>query len=375
VKVRTSIKQFRVQRGFTQQELARLAGLSRQSLNQIESGATVPSTTVALLLARLFGCRVEDLFELAEAGDLRATLAAPLGEPASSKSARVVVGQVAGHWVAHRLDPRLRPRDLSLAADAVLASPGKTGLVLVKPLVDQHRMAANLLLAGCDTALGLLAERAERSTPGARYLWLEASSGAALAALESSTIHLAGAHLLDEESGDYNVPFVKRAFAERPMIVVTVAQIEEGLAVASGNPKRLRGVKDLARKGVRLVNRDPGAGARRLLDRLLAEAGVRGKSIDGYQRTAPGHLEAARMVAAGVADAAMVTCAAALALGLDFLPLASERFDLVLPKEWVGDSRVARLLETLASGEFRRELASIGGYATQRSGSIVAELH
>jgi putative molybdopterin biosynthesis protein len=374
VKVRATIKQFRVQRGFTQQELARLVGLSRQSLNQIEAGVTVPSTAIALQLARLFGCRVEDLFELGDAGDLRATLAAPLGEPSAEPSSRVVVGQVAGHWVAHRLDPRQRPRDLSLAADAVLAAPARPGLVLLKPLVDPHRLAANLILAGCDTALGLLAERAERATAGSRNLWLEASSGAALAALESGTVHAAGAHLMDDESGEYNVPFVRRAFSGRPMVVVTVAQIEEGLAVASGNPRRIRGVADLARKGIRLINRDKSAGARRLLDRMLALAQVRGKSIDGYERVAPGHLEAARFVATGAADAAMVTCAAALALGLHFIPLATERFDLVLPKESLSDGRVGRLLDTLSSREFRRELASIGGYSTQRSGAVAAEL-
>jgi putative molybdopterin biosynthesis protein len=158
------------------------------------------------------------------------------------------------------------------------------------------------------------------------------------------------------------------------MLVVTVAQIEEGLAVRAGNPKGLRGVRDLGRKGVRVVNRDPSAGARRLLDRLLAAEGLRGEAIDGYQREVPGHLDAAHAVASGAADAAVVTCATALALGLDFQPLASERFDLALPKEWLKDPRVARLLDALTSGDFRRELSSIGGYATQRCGSIAAEL-
>ena len=375
MKLRAAIKRFRVQRGFTQQELARLAGLSRQSLNSIENGSSIPSTAVALQLGHALGCRVEDLFELGDAdGELRATLAQPLGSVSSEPSPRVVLGSIGGRWVAHRLDPRQRPRDLMVAADAVISSSPKRGQVRLKPLVDAHRLAENLLVGGCDPALGLLADRTERNAPGARNVWLEATSGMALAALERGELHLAGAHLFDQESGEYNVPFVRRAFTGRPMVVVTVAQIEEGLAVLPGNPKRIRGVGQLANKGVRLINRDPSAGARRLLDRLLAAEGVQGRDIEGYERIAPGHLEAASAVATGVADIAVVTCCSALALGLEFIPLASERFDLVLSKEWLSDKRVARLLETLASGEFRRELASLGGYATQRSGAIAAEL-
>ncbi len=375
MKLKASIKSFRVQRGLTQEELARLAGMSRQSLNSVENGSSVPSTAVALQLARALGCRVEDLFGLGEvSSDLRATLAQPMRQAAPGASTRVVVGSVGGRWVAHRLDPRQRPRDLTVAADAVLASSAKGGQARLKPLVDPVRLSENLLVAGCDPALGLLADRTERNAPGSRNVWLEATSGAALAALERSEVHVASAHLFDQESGEYNVPFVRRAFSGRPMLVVTVAQIEEGLAVQPGNPRQIRKVSHLARAGVRIINRDQTAGARRLLDRLLSAEGVAGRDIEGYETIAPGHLEAASAVASGAADAAMVTCGAALALGLEFISLASERFDLVLPKEWLADRRVSRLLEALASGEFRRELASIGGYATQRSGSIVAEL-
>lgn len=385
MKLRAELKSFRTRRGLTQAELARLCGLSRQSLNQIEAGSTVPSTAVALLLARALGCHVEELFTLSEGdGALPVTLAAPLADSTSKPKggekpqARLVLGSVGGRWVAHRLDPRQRARDLAVAADALLPArvAGRSGGVTasVRPLVAQHRLLENLLLAGCDPALGLLADRTDRTAPGSRNLWLEATSGRALAALERSEVHLAGAHLLDPGTGEYNVPFVRAGAAGRPMVVVTVAQIEEGLAVRPGNPKGLRGVADLARKGVRLVNRDPSAGARRLLDRLLEAEGLHGKDVEGYQTCAPGHLDAAHAVASGAADAAVVTCASALALGLDFLPLATERFDLALPKEWLRDPRVSRLLDTLTSSDFRRELASIGGYGTQRCGTLAAEL-
>jgi len=245
--------------------------------------------------------------------------------------------------------------------------------VRLKPLGELSRLADNLLLAGCDPALGILAERAQGRN-SSRSVWLEAASGAALGALARAEVHLAGAHLFDEESGEYNVPFVRRAFAGRPMVVITLAQIEEGLALAPGNPLRIQQVAHLGRRGVRIVNREPGAGARRLLDRQLAAAGIAPASLQGYSRIASGHLEAAQAVALGAADAAMVTCSAALAFGLTFLPLASERFDLALPKESLSDSRVARLLETLASAGYRQELGSIGGYETRRCGTIAAEL-
>jgi molybdate-binding protein/DNA-binding XRE family transcriptional regulator len=366
--VKPAIKHFRMQRGLTQQELATMSGLSRQSLNQIENGSSVPSTAIALQLARALGCKVEDLFELDDPRELRATIAQPLSPSSRNQATRAVVAQVGGRWIAHRLDPRERPYDLTLAADAVLA--GKK----VQPLVDQMRLAENLIVAGCDPALALLANRTDRNAPGSRNVWLQATSGRALESLERSEVHIAGAHLFDDESGEYNVPFVRRSFAGRKMIVVTLAQIEEGLAVPRGNPKKIQRVSHLLRKGVRFINRDESAAARKLLERLLAEEGAAGREIEGYEQIAPGHLEAATAVATGAADAAMVTCGSALALGLDFVPMAVERFDLVVPKEWLSDRRASRLLETLASGEFRRELAAIGGYSAQRSGSIAAEL-
>ncbi len=414
--LQASLKEARARRGLTQEELARLCGLSRQSLNQIENGTSVPSTAIALRLSRALGCRVEELFALREPGELRATLAEPLGETQGPASKRAVVGQISGRFVAHALRPRTRARDLTLAADALIVgdAPGgevasggldrasghrgaanraatsrqaalragaaarlpgaRSRTVRLKPLGDPGRLSLNLLVAGCDPALGLLAERAARASFSARIVWLEAASGASLEALAREEVHLAGAHLFDEQARDYNVSFVQSACAGRAMVVVTVAQIEEGLAVARGNPKRIGKVEHLARRGVRIVNREPGAGARRLLDSLLAEARIPAAKIEGYGDHAPGHLEAAGAVARGGADAAMVTCSSALALGLDFIPLASERFDLALPKDSLSDPRVAGLLETLASSSFREELASIGGYQTRKSGSIAAEL-
>jgi putative molybdopterin biosynthesis protein len=196
----------------------------------------------------------------------------------------------------------------------------------------------------------------------------------ALKTLARGHAHVAGAHLFDEEAGEYNVPFVRRVFGGRPMVVVTFAHLEEGFAVARGNPLRIRKPEDIARPEIRFVNREPGAGARRLLDRLLRKARIPASAIEGYDRLLSGHLQVAQAVAMGAADAGVVARSAAVAHGLDFVPLSEERFDLVFPKEWSADPRAGRIVETLEGKPFRRELASLGGYETRKSGHLVTEL-
>jgi molybdate-binding protein len=231
-----------------------------------------------------------------------------------------------------------------------------------------------VLLTGCDPGLSVLAGRVEDRWPGQRLCWIGASSDAALATLARGHAHVAGAHLFDEESGEYNVPFVRRAFRGRPMVVITFAHLEEGFAVARGNPLRIRKAEDVARKDVRFVNREQGAGARRLFDRLLRKARVPASAVAGYDRLLGGHLEVAQAVAMGAADAGVVARSAAVAHGLDFVALSEERFDLVFPKEWSGDARAGRIVDTLEGRAFRRELGALQGYDTHGSGQLVCEL-
>jgi putative molybdopterin biosynthesis protein len=363
--LRTSLREKRQQAGLTQEELARRAQLSRQALNSIEKGHAAPSTQVALLLARELHCRVDELFWLPPSGgEVAAEAASP---KAWRKGARVAMGLVEGGWVAHALEPS-DPASLSLAADGlVLAREGRKARVSF--LGDEPR--DNLLLCGCDPALGLLAARAAR-TGAVRPLWLSFASDGALLELSRGRAHLAGAHLFDEETGEHNVPFVRRAFAGKPMLVITLAHIEEGFASRKG--EKFRKVEDLARKGVRLINREAGAAARKLLDRVLRKSGVPPGELRGYGDLARGHLDVAARIASGGADVGVVARAAAVAFGLEFTPLAEERFDVVVPKPLAADPRVLRLLETLGSRAFRRELGSLGGYDAGAAGRVVAEL-
>ena len=371
-RLETGLRRARQRSGFTQGELAGRAGISRQTLSILESGRGQPSTLVALRLARVLRCRVEELFWLREeGGELRAELA---GDGERLGSRRALLGWVAGRWVAHRLR-RQDPLGLTTAADALLARAPRGGelarLVALRPI---EALQANVLVTGCDPGLAVLAGRVEDRWPGQRLCWIGASSDAALTTLARGHAHVAGAHLFDEETGEYNVPFVRRAFRGRPMVVITFAHLEEGFAVARGNPLRIRKPEDIARKGVRFVNREQGAGARRLLDRLLRKAGVPASAVRGYDRLLGGHLQVAQAVAMGAADAGVVARSAAVAHGLDFIPLSEERFDLVFPKEWSADARAGRIVETLEGRAFRRELGSLGGYDTRRSGHLVCEL-
>jgi molybdate-binding protein len=193
----------------------------------------------------------------------------------------------------------------------------------------------------------------------------------ALAELARKTVHLAGVHLRDS-SGVFNLPFLRKHLGRTRTQVVTLAFWEMGLLVARGNPKSIRSVSDLARKDVSIVNREKGSGARGLLDRRLGEAGVRPSEVSGYDRVLRLHTEVGRRVVEGSADAAVAPRSVARLLGLDFIPLETERYDLVLDRALADDhASVNRLLDALSTRAMRREIDALGGYDTTHTGEIV----
>jgi len=383
-KAQNALKRVRHERRVAQQELAARAGISRQALSEIEAGHSCPSTAVALRLAKALRCTVEDLFYLEE--DSR-TLAASWVAPrtpahAGAEPSRVAVGFVGGRWVAHSLAAE-HPAPMCIAADGLVRAAKRMRgagehrdhlVVSVSPLRHRAALRENILAIGCDPALGLLSAWLGERRPESRLIWLHAPSMAALGILAQGGAHVAGAHLLDEKSRDFNVPFVRSLFPHRSMVVINVARWEEGFVVRSGNPLRIRVVQDVARPKVRFINREAGSGARRLFDRLLAKARTAPGEVNGYQRIAAGHLAVAQAVGMGLVDVGIATRASALALQLDFVPLAEERSDLVVPQELCADSRVARMIDALESRAFRRELGSLGGYQLSESGHLVEEL-
>ncbi len=375
--------------GLRQHDLAARVGVSRQSLSTLEGGHSVPSAALALRLAHELGCRVEDLFWIDERhSPIRVELAddesAPRDERRRSRhaarrpvsaEARVVLASIDGRWVAHRLAAS-DPGALATAADGAIAADTARSArggheARVTPFAELDRARDTLLCAGCAPAGGILAAHASAARTGDRVVWLDRSSGAALELLARGQVHVAGAHLYDEDAHEFNVPFVQRRLPGRSMLIFNLARWQAGLVVAPGNPRRIRGVRDLVREDIRFVARPRGAAAQDLVERLLRREGALAAPTAAL--VARGHMEVAQLVALGLADAGVALPEAARAHGLTFIPLAEERFDLIVAKDRAGDARVVRLLEMLSGRSFRREIETLGGHVTRDSGRLMAD--
>jgi molybdate-binding protein/DNA-binding XRE family transcriptional regulator len=373
--VRCFVRKLRQEAGLQQKELAARVGVSRQTLSAIEAGTTVPSTALALDLARVLGCRVEDLFALAGHDRPLPVSLAPSFAPAPAVAAgsRVRLGFVRGRWLAHGLAGD-NPSVVGTPADGIVARQGRRSAT-VRPLRDDDSLRANLLVAGCDPALGLLAGHLLDGAARLRLHWIEAASEPALDALARGLVHVAGLHLFDAATGEHNVPAIRARLggAAGPTVVVNLAAWPQGLVIRPSQKTRIRRAADLAAPGVRFVAREPGSGARSLLERILGEAKLRLAQLDVVD-TAYGHHAVARAVAAGEADAGIATAEAAAAHGLAFVPLAEDRFDLVMLADTLAAASGQRVMETLASGRFRRDAGALAGYGTAKTGQIMARV-
>jgi putative molybdopterin biosynthesis protein len=376
--VENRIRSRRQAAGLSQQELARRCGMTRQAVNAIEAGHYIPSTLVALRLAMTLGCRVEELFRLTD--DRTRVEAEWVGEASSAQASHTRI-QLA------RVGDRLLARPLTGAA-AFTAADGLTipaqrasrakkvtrPWVTIDLWVDAELADRTAVVLGCDPALALLAAHLARRYPAFRLIWVHSSSLAALRLLGRRQAHAAGTHLWDPESGEYNVPYVRRELPGRRLVIVTLSEWQQGLIVARGNPKGISGPAELERPDVTMVNRELGAGSRTLLDLWLQGAEVSATQVNGYGREVSSHLEVAEAVAHGVADVGPGIMAVARALGLDFIPVQEERYDLVIPLEFLNATAVQAVLEIAVSRPFQEELEALGGYDSSRAGTVVAEL-
>lgn len=229
-----------------------------------------------------------------------------------------------------------------------------------------------LLAAGSDDpSLGILRDfYASRMTPTAFFLATVGSS-AGLAAIRDGVADIALAHLHDPATGEYNLPYLKEVVPSGAA-VVPLFHRELGLLVKPGNPLRLRTTTDLARAGVRIINRQEGSGTRLYLDQELGRLGVDAKQISGYQVAVATHLDVGLKILSGEADAGIAARATARLLGLDFTPFTRERFDILIPKECFFSRTIQALLEIVSSREFRGRVEALGGYDTSESGRILS---
>src|SRR5690242_13689282 len=358
-------------RGLSQQQLAGVAGVTRQAVSAVESGHSDPSLRVALGLARALGMTVEELFGPGEPGD--PVLARPVA-PVSASGSRVALATVGDTFVALPLDADLAAR-LGFGAAGGLtvrgggsqgaqqaqgvhgASGGHGAQVAVRPIGPPR---PTVVVAGCDPALPLLETPLALLDPPLAFAWWPCGSAEALRPAAAGLVHAAGVHRVGPREGDdtSGIP----GGAE----VVGFASWREGLVVRPG--AGVRGLDDVARQGLRLVNREPGAQARTLLDRERLRLGLEPSQLPGYDSLAAGHLQVAAAIVGGLADAGVSSEPAALAYGLDFIPLAEERFDLLLPAKHAASREVQGLLKVLTSPWLLAQLASLPGYDAARCG-------
>ena len=227
-----------------------------------------------------------------------------------------------------------------------------------------------LLVAGSDDpSLGILRDcYTSRLTPTALIL-APIGSQAGLAAVRDGVADIALAHLVDPASGEYNLPYLQQ-FLPAGAAVVTLFHRDLGLVVQPGNPLGLRTVADLSRRGIRLVNRQEGSGTRWYLDQELARLGLDATQLDGYHETVTTHLEVGLKVLRREVDTGIATHATARLLGLDFVLLTQERFEMLIPAQRFFARSMQRLLDIVGSREFRRRVDAIGGYDTSESGRL-----
>jgi putative molybdopterin biosynthesis protein len=339
------------------------------------SAAMTCELVIKPLLTRWLGQAPEERPQVS--ATLTRKVVSPMGD---EEFLRVTLGQVGGRIVATPLPGGSGVLMSLVRADGIVRIPrGEEGfdagaLVPVSLLRSPGSVSRTIVAIGShDLTLDLLADEMGQRYPGRRLSSANVGSLGGLLALSRGEAHLAGSHLLDEETGEYNVPYIRRILPDTPVVLLGFVQREQGLIVPKGNPKGIQGLADLTRPDVVTINRQRGAGTRVLLDYRLKLAGIDPRAIQGYERQEFTHLAVAAAVASGAADCGMGILAAARALGLDFVPLDSERYDLVIPAEHYRSERLSPLLEIIRSPAFAARVRTLGGYATPQIGEVLLE--
>ncbi|MDT3776436.1 substrate-binding domain-containing protein [Nitrospira sp. MA-1] len=371
------LRDIRKKQGISQVELAALVGLTRQAVYAIEANQYLPSTNVALRFARALKCRVEDIFilsnqeEMVEAEFIGAPTA--LGHPT-----RVKLAYVGSRILARPMAELGDVLNFVMPADGVVVEQTKRSTSPKRPYVRVQLLNSpevikkGILIAGCDPALFLAGEHVRKVNAMAGITNWTMGSANALRALQREEVHMAGLHLVDVKSGQSNVPYLKRHIPGQDFVGVRFASWVQGLLIQQGNPKHIRTVEDFGQGGIRLVNREVGAGARFLLDTLLQKSGLTGEMLLGYDNEVPSHLEVARLIRDGIADVGIGVEAAARHFGLDFIPLREEQYDLIMRREFLTSHPVmSQFLDAMVSHPFRREIESLGGYTVTEIGKIL----
>ena len=365
--ITSKVKEYRLKKGWSQQELADKIDIRRQAIYDIESGRYLPNTAIALRLARIFGCRVEDLF-VEQAPDEIQPVYILNGE--GSPSTRLALGRVRDRLIALPLQGTESIPFGLRSADGLLTEDKKSARILSSP----DRLDRTIILMGCDPAFEILGHHVTRIVPEARVHCRFASSHRALSNLAGGLTHVAGTHLHNTGKAESNVIAAGRTLVGLRGSILGFSLLEEGLMVAKGNPLGIRSVADLAQPMVRFVNRDSGAALRVLLDDRLQREGIDASAINGYRNEVTSHREGAYRIACNVADAALGLRAIAEAFGLGFVPITAARCDLVVPNDLLVHPTIKIMMDVLQSTALKKEIDAIPGYESSVTGNVIAEL-
>jgi molybdate-binding protein/DNA-binding XRE family transcriptional regulator len=339
------VRAHRLTRGWSQEDLASRAGVSRASISAIETGRFIPSAATALTLAAVFGCRVEDVFSL----ELEKTTQPSWAWQPPHDPCRYWMAGVAGRRWLYPVEPTnlgVVPHDglleNGMLRGPIAAFPGDT-----------------LVIACCDPAVGLLASELQR-THGIRLLALQRPSRAALALLAQGLIHAAGVHLDGGGRQSHNVAAAKDEL-KRGFTLLRIARWQEGLAASPD--LRITSVHAALQSKMRWVGREAGSAVRELLDELLVDRSA-------PRRLAYSHRGVAEAVRCGWADVGVCLRLASEEAGLGFVGLRQENYELCYPAEYEGDPRIQALVEAVRSSSYRRTLADLPGYDTAETGEL-----
>lgn len=371
--VTNRLADLRQKRGLSASQLASMVGVSRQSIYAMESGSYVPNTVIALKLAQILAVTVEDIFLLQERSSSTKETEAELltritGTTSLQAGHPLHLCDVHGRLVAvpSESDSWSLPIADAIFIDS-LEEDQHSGKVKVEILNEEQSLEKRILLAGCDPSAPVLGRYLQKH--GIDLVVSYQNSSQSLELLKQGLVHVAGTHITEGEKEAAELAAMRRSFREEPIAVIRYALWEEGIVVAKENPRKIQGIADFSRKNVKIVNREPGAGCRVLLDEHLKKLGISTRAVRGYGHIEWGHLPAARHVQTGEADCCISTRATAKVLGLEFIPLVSKWYDLVFLKKTLALPSAQALLQTLTHSPFRRELEGLWGYDMRSAGT------
>ena len=291
---------------------------------------------------------------------------------------RMITGRIGGQYVAVPLKKGAGAITTLTRANSMLrieaASEGVTRgtRVRVRLLRPESVIDRTIICTGShDLCLDLIHDFLKRSEPACPLASTHVGSLGGIMAIRDNMTHLAGTHLLDPASGRYNTPYLKRYLGEKKVRLITLVHRQQGLIVPRGNPRAIRSIEDLVHGELRFVNRQAGSGTRVLLDCELEKKGLDPDEIKGYEHEEYTHMAVAVAVLSGKADAGLGILAAARALELDFIPVCEERYDLIIPEDFMDLAMIRQLLTIIDSARFREQVEAMGGYSTRATGAEV----